>query len=346
MINYEEINELLTPERVKKILDKLKIPYEDKGDFLIMPTVCHNASVDDASHKLYYYFNNHIFVCYTEDGNMSIWKFLRNFYETRNIDYDWYTDIYKLITDDMSELNFNYESYKTIKKKFDINKEVNLQVYDKKVLDSFIKYYPIEWLNDRITKKAMDKFNILFSPWRNKIIIPHYNVNNELIGIRGRALNKDEIETFGKYMPVQVEGVWYKHPLSMNLYGLNVTKENIKKYKYCYLFEAEKSVLQLEGFKMPNCGVAVCGSQFNKFALHLLMKEAAPQEIIICFDREEKPGEDKYYTKLKQICEKYKNYANFSFIYDRRGLTDMKDSPTDKGEEIFKKLLGERVKVK
>lgn len=76
------------------------------------------------------------------------------------------------------------------------------------------------------------------------------------------------------------------------------------------------------------------------------MKTCALHEIILCFDKEELPGEDKYFNKLWNICQKYKNYCNFSFIYDREGLLDLKDSPTDKGEETFIKLVGKRVIVK
>lgn len=108
----------------------------------------------------------------------------------------------------------------------------------------------------------------------------------------------------------------------------------------------EKSVLQFESFNLPHCAVAVCGSQFNKFQLNLLLKIAAPEEIIICFDKEEQPGEDKYFNKLYAIGEKYKNYCNFSFIYDRLGLLEMKDSPSDKGEAIFRKLFSTRVRIR
>ena len=52
-----------------------------------------------------------------------------------------------------------------------------------------------------------------------------------------------------------------------------------------YVFESEKSVLQMEGFKQDNCSVAVCGSHFNKYQLNILMKECHPKEIIICFDK-------------------------------------------------------------
>ena len=103
--------------------------------------------------------------------------------------------------------------------------------------------------------------------------------------------------------------------------------------------------MQMEEFSIPNCSAAVCGSNFNKYQLNILMKFCTPDEIVLCFDNEEKPGEDKYFNKLYEICKKYNQYCNFSFIYDREGLLDLKDSPTDKGEEVFNKLLKKRVKV-
>ena len=57
MINYQEIIEELDDNKVKDMLDKLNIPFEDRGDYILMPTVCHNADSDEASWKLYYYKN-------------------------------------------------------------------------------------------------------------------------------------------------------------------------------------------------------------------------------------------------------------------------------------------------
>jgi DNA primase len=147
-------------------------------------------------------------------------------------------------------------------------------------------------------------------------------------------------------MPVKLEQTWYKHPLSMNLYGLYENKATIKKQKICYVFESEKSVLQFESFNMPHCAVAVCGSQFNKYQLNILLKHCAPSEIVICFDSEENEGETKYFDKLYALCKKYTQYCQFSFVYDRLGLLGKKDSPSDKGEETFKKLIEKRVRVR
>ena len=348
MIDYQEIIEQLDDEKVKQLLDSFNIPFEDKGNFLILPTVCHNQDVDSASMKLYYYKNTHIFQCYTECGAMSIFTFLKNYYETRDIEYNWYDDILQVILN-CSAANTAVkatEGYKSIRDNYTIKKDRRqLPTYPESLLDIFVKYYPIEWLNDGISRKAMDKYHICFSPTQNKIIIPHYDAAGRLVGIRGRALNKWEIENIGKYMPVQIENKWYSHPLSLNLYGLNFNKETIKQTGVAYLFEAEKSVMQMESFTLPNGAAAVCGSNLNKYALDILIRECHPYEIILCFDNEEEPGKTDYFDKLYHICDKYKQYANFSFVYDKEKLLNLKDSPSDKGEEVFKYLLETRVRV-
>lgn len=348
MIDYQAIIEELDDNKVKVMLDKLDIPYDDRGDYLVMPTVCHHSSIDEASLKLYYYKNTHIFYCYTEDGAMSIFSFLKHFYEARDIDYDWFIDIYEVIRgcSYFSETDYNSNSYKAIRDDYTLKKtRQELPAYPKEIMECFIKYYPVEWLNDGISREAMDKFNIRYSPSQNKIIIPHYDVSGRLVGIRGRALNQEDIDTWGKYMPVQIEGKWYSHPLSLNLYGLDKTKENIKATGIAYLFEAEKSVLQMDSFSIPNCAAAVCGSKLNKYALDILVRTCHPQEIVICFDKEELLHEDRYFNHLYELCKKYQAYTNFSFIYDKENLLNLKDSPTDKGEEVFLKLLKKRVKV-
>ena len=348
MIDYQEIVENLNDEKVKQLLDNFNIPYEDKGNYILMPTVCHNAEADDASWKLYYYKNTHLFQCYTECGAQTIFTFLKNYYEIRNIVYDWYEDILQVILNcsNVQSRAPNPNQYKSIQDNYTPRKERRqLPTYPEGVLDVFIKYYPIEWLNDGISRAAMDKFNIRFSPIQNKIIIPHYDAAGRLVGIRGRALNEWEIENFGKYMPVQIEGKWYSHPLSLNLYGLNHNKENIKRTGIAYLMEAEKSVLQMESFNIPNCAAAVCGSKLNKYALDILLRECHPKEIVISFDQEEEPKSSKYFNQLYSLCQKYSAYSNFSFIYDKEHLLQLKDSPTDKGENIFYRLLETRVKV-
>ena len=77
MIDYQSIVENLRDEDVFKLLEQLGAEPVDKGSHFVCKTVCHNEDPEEASAKLYYYKNSHLFVCYTECGNMSIFKFLK-----------------------------------------------------------------------------------------------------------------------------------------------------------------------------------------------------------------------------------------------------------------------------
>ena len=349
MIDYEQIVKDLKDEEVIRLMYELGADrHEETDNYIIFPTICHNENATEASMKLYYYKDTHLLYCYTEDGPMSIYKFLENYYKTRNIEYNWGQDILKVVfqCSAATELTTKETIFKqSLKDKYRKRQSIQLAAYSPNVLESFVKQYPIEWLEDNISAGAMDKYNIRYSISQNKIIIPHYDINNRLVGIRGRALNESEI-AYAKYAPVKIEDIVYKHKLSLNLYGLNHNWKNIKELGICYIAESEKAVLQSELFGEKNCTVAICGSSLNIYQIKLLIQHCQPKEIVLCLDKEELPGEDKYFYKLWDMCSKYKLYTNMSFIYDRENLLNLKDSPFDRGRNIFNKLLEKRVKVK
>ena len=51
------------------------------------------------------------------------------------------------------------------------------------------------------------------------------------------------------------------------MYGLNVNKDNIKKYKYAIVFEGEKSVLKMGSWYEDSTAVAMNGSNFSEYQL-------------------------------------------------------------------------------
>ena len=154
------------------------------------------------------------------------------------------------------------------------------------VLDIYKNYYHKTWINEGISVEAMQKFNIKFDSYNNKIIIPHYDPEDQLIGIRGRSLNQEDIKEGRKYMPVRVENTIYSHPVSCNLYGLNHNLETIRKLRKVFIVEGEKSVLKIESFyPNQNFSVAVCGDKISDFQKDLILKYV--DEIIIGFDKTE-----------------------------------------------------------
>lgn len=370
MLDLNKILNELTDDDVIKILTSLGCTsYINNTNEIIFQTICHNEVAEDGSMKLYYYKKNKRFHCYTHcSETFNLYTLIEKVFclhggnkvETRNDkkeknDFCFFDTVKYVIDRTNFSLDFNseIEKYKSEKLKYKRkNRTLQLPTYSNSILDIFDKTYPIEWINDGISYSAMDAFNIRYSTSRNKIIIPHYNIQNQLIGIRGRALNKEEVELYGKYMPIEIENIWYNHPLSQNLYGLNLSKEIISKKRKAVIFEGEKSCLLYYGYfgKEDNISVACCGSSVNKTQVDLLIKNCNLDEIIIAFDKEyvetnDEKGE-KYFNKLYNICKKYNNYVNFSFIFDRDNLLELKDSPVDKGIDIYKKLYSSRVKVK
>ena len=81
MIDYKSIVEQLDTQKIIELMETLGAEdYIEKNGYVIFPTICHNEDASEASMKLYYYENSHIFQCYTECGSMSIFQFMKNYY--------------------------------------------------------------------------------------------------------------------------------------------------------------------------------------------------------------------------------------------------------------------------
>lgn len=352
-----ELQKNLTDDNIITLVSSLGADrYENKENYIIFPTICHNENPEDASMKLYYYKNTGLFTCYTDcSESFNIYTLFEKVYALQNKEIR-FSEIVNTIIEkaevDFSLYQFGEGKYKSVSDKYKKkNHQKKLEIFDEKVLKVFDKHYPVEWIAEGISKESMDKYNILYSISRNKIIIPHYNIDGQLIGIRGRTLDKDEEEKFGKYMPIEVEGKWYSFPLSQNLYGLNISKEAIKRNKRVIIFEGEKSTYKYDKFfPENNISCATCGSSLNKNQLNILLRNFEIEEIIIAFDKEyqkynSKEGQD-YFKKIENLCKKYSNYCNFSFIFDKENLLKLKDSPVDRGKTIFLHLYEKRIQVR
>jgi len=355
----KDVIDSITLEDVKNFLESLgvtQILVNKEKEYLVCPTICHNPINEAESMKLYWYQNNKIFRCYTECNEaMSIFKLYQkymaiNHYPVSIEEAELYVKQclkHLVVSTERDKNNFiiDPERYK-----FKINIPV-LDEYPKEMLSYFTHYYHPSWLKDGITKESMDKFHIGFSLSQNKVIIPHFDINGRLIGIRGRAFNKEEAEMYGKYRPLQIGKTIYTHPLQFNLYGIYEHKKGIQMRRQAIIAEAEKSVLLDDGYygEFSNT-VACCGSSFNKYHINMLTNILGANEIIIALDKEYTDWRTdkarKYKKRIETLCKQYENYASFSYIWDYDNVLEEKDSPFDKGKEVFEHLYKTRVKVR
>ena len=358
-----KIREALTDENIYDLLQEWGgDPSRDTFGY-VSATICHNPP-GEGSRKLYYYENTGLFRCYT--GCDSYFDIFELTAKVAKIQWDKEFDLNDAVRwiaqkfgfsgdhenrpedEDLDDWKYlaNYERIQDITVK---DNSIILKEYDKSILDRFnyeVKIGP--WLREGISQAAIEQAQVGYYPGGDQITIPHFDKDGRFIGLRGRTLCADEGERFGKYRPMKINKELYNHPLGMNLYGLNWSKNNINVIKKAIIFESEKSVLMYGSYFGidNNISVACCGSSISAYQIQMLM-DAGAEEIIIAFDRQFQDIGDNEFKHLKsnllKLRNKYKNYVNISFIFDKNKITEYKSSPIDEGPEKFLQLFKERI---
>jgi hypothetical protein len=366
MINYDkaEIRDSLVIENIFDLLQEWGGDPEYTSFGILSSTICHNQP-GEGSRKLYYYENSGLFRCYTGcDSYFDIFELTRKIAKIQHeVEFDlndavrWIAGKFGIMGEVIDSMNDNgladwsyLDNYKRIQD-IDLKKKDNviLKEYNSEILDRFNYSLKIEpWLKEGISQEAINQALIGFYPGGDQITIPHFDKDGRFVGLRGRTLCKEEADIFGKYRPLKVNRIMYNHPLGMNLYNFNFSKNQISQIKKAIIFEGEKSTLLYKSyFGLENdISVACCGSSVSSYQIELLIGAGAT-EIIVAFDRQFQEIGDKEFQHLKsnliRLRNKYKNYVTISFIFDKNMITGYKDSPVDCGKEIFLQLFKERI---
>lgn len=370
--NIDDIKENLSTDQIFELLVELRgEPKRFKEDMIVSKTICHHPieELGDAGYKLYYYENTRLFRCYTgcSEPTYDVFELVRKVKSKElNKDYSLYMAIQfvvsffnlsseYIITSENSITKEDYAIFRNYERLRELSTEGGQQEVELKSYKAdFLQHMPtpiIEpWVRDGISPEIMDEFEICYNPVGKGIVIPHRDKNGKLIGIRERTLITEKAERYGKYMPLKFNGKMYNHPLSFNLYGLYQNKQNIQNFKTVFVFESEKAVLQYATMfgQENNIAVAICGSSFIKYQAKLLI-DLGVEHIIVGLDKQYKEFEDNEHKKLVRNLEgihhKYGNQVCISYLFDKGELLGYKDSPTDRGKEVFLELFKNKVNI-
>lgn len=364
MITFDKlkIRESLTTENIFDLLYEFGGEPNAAAFGLVSATICHNPP-GEGSKKLYYYENTGLFKCFTGcdeyfDPFQLVIKVAKIQWGKEfdlNDAVRWVAQRFGLSGEYAENPDEKLEDWKYLTNYERIQeitlKESNiiLKEYDDEILNRFnygVKIRP--WLDEGISQEAMDQARIGFYPGGDQITIPHFDSNDRFVGLRGRTLCEEEGRLFGKYRPLKINKELYNHPLGMNLYNLNFSKDNIKIMKKVIVFESEKSTLLYKSyFGLDNdISVACCGFSISAYQIQMLL-DLGVEEIVIAFDRQFEAIGDEEFKRLKtnliKLRNKYKNSATISFIFDKNMITGYKSSPIDEGPEKFLQLFKERI---
>lgn len=230
------------------------------------------------------------------------------------------------------------------------------------------------------TKEGIDVvtlklYQVAYHPEHHTIILPHHNVNGEIVGLYERSFlmtrrefrkkypDVDYKETLklprAKYVPLlrdefyremlpDEEKTSWSFPNSQNLYGLHIAKPYIEKTGEAIIFEGAKSVMLAHQWGYPN---AVASHTFGCHVNHInMLYECGARTIYLAFDKqyEVQDEDDKewmlYQKKTKGIAARIKDVGGIIIkrIIDLPNtgvVLDKKDAPVDKGKEKFETLF-------
>ena len=354
-MDFKELREQLTDEMLKSILIQFDVePVMETAESIIFPTCCHNRV--GGSPKLYYYKNSKLFHCYTECGEtFDIFTLLQKMYKLRGEEISLRQAV-SLCDLDATHINPEDSSYsciEDIKYMQSINnfyipdvESLDFKVYDNSILRKFSFDYLglMPWIKEGIGIEALQKFNIKYDSFRDAIVIPNFDYNGKLIGVRERFLKPQDVLK-GKYRPLFDNGVLYNHPTGRTFYDIYENHKAIEKKKMCIIVEGEKGVLCYDTMygSENNITLATLGQNITRDHIQYLLKMGV-RTVVLAYDTD---YED--YEQLRKVEQKYIDkanvlapYFNVSILMDYDFVLPHKSSPVEGGKEVFEKLLRDR----
>lgn len=226
-------------------------------------------------------------------------------------------------------------------KKMKVLNEMKHEPYHHQILDwkEFNRYSkePVqEWLSEGIEQNIMDLFDVRIDTVQNKIVYPVYDINGNLINVKGRTRNKNfkalKIPKYINYFPVGVMDYFQ---------GLNITLPYITETNEVVIFESIKSVMKAYGWGYKNC-VSAEKHTLTKEQVNLLVKLKV--NIVFAYDSDV----DYKDSGVRQNIDKLKRITNVYIIQDKKcllGGKETKNAPVDLGKAIWEELYNNKRKV-
>ena len=205
--------------------------------------------------------------------------------------------------------------------------EYNEVIYNESFKERFIRCDCKLFFDDGVNSKSQDKFYVCYDSLDNRVVFPIRNYNGNIVSFKGRSNDKDYlikgIPKFIYYYPI--DAMYYLYGYYENYYDILNSDEVI-------VGEAEKFVQQLDSMDIHNA-LSLSKKVISPPQLEKLIK--LHKDIVLVFDKG---------VSLEEIfieCRKFKNLCNVYYIYDKDDLLKNKESPTDRGFDVFNKLYTE-----
>ena len=350
MLDIAAIKSQITDDDIIAIMDSMGIPLVSaNSQYQLYPSACHHSDWERHKNKLYYYVQSQRWHCYSCSGDwdtIGLVQHLRKCTFNQAVDYICHTlniNATEVVQDDMRD------QWQRDLRRWLPNAEAEpepLTTYDPSVLRLFKPLPHKSWLDDGISASAMRKFGIGWYGRNAQVAIPVRDPDGNLVGIHARNTRRAVIDAGRKYEPLRTLTQDYRFPTGRVCYGLYENQAAIKSSREVILFEAPKSTLQMATMLGDSAScVSLFGWNCNKLRRDMLL-DLGIQRVNIALDRQyHKPSGDEfavYVRQVKKIAALFKPYCQVGIIWDKQDRLGYKDSPSDKGLEVWNQLYQER----
>lgn len=221
-----------------------------------------------------------------------------------------------------------------VAKHFAPPKKVRKQAKSTVLPDDYMERYEREpdklsvWELEGISKVSLERFQVRYDRFSDRLVYPIRSPDGKIVNVGGRTLDPDWKEKkLRKYTYFKSWGEL------KTIYGFAENLEYIKKQGEIIIFEGCKSVLLADTWGIHNAG-AILTSHLNPNQMKLLIGLGC--RVVFALDKDISIREDHSINRLKQ-------FVNVEYIWDGAGLLDEKDSPVDKGPDVWKRLYEGRL---
>ncbi|MGZ9868233.1 DNA primase [Priestia endophytica] len=235
-------------------------------------------------------------------------------------------DFYKETSDKPSETpQYTLWLDKLKKKRTSTPQIIQNEVLDESVLEEYETIPYLKWYQEGLSLQTQRKFQIGLDIKTERVTFPIHNKQGELIGVKGRYCGSNEdIEKKYKYL--------YLRPCnkSIEFFNLHRALPHIKAKKEVIVLEGGKTTMYLDQWGIHN-SISTEGDSLTEAQIKILEELGLDIKFIFMWDK------DKGTEFIKEEAAKLKGRLKYA-MYDSDNLLSDKDSPSDRGKQVFMKL--------
>lgn len=187
------------------------------------------------------------------------------------------------------------------------------------------------WADEGISWQTMRRFGVRYDAFDDRIVYPITDCDGNIVSVCGRTCDPDFKEKkIRKYTYLKQIG-------SLDtIYAFSLNREFILSSREIILFEGAKSCMKAWDWGIRNTG-ALLTSHLSIHQLKFLIKLSNFHRVRIVFalDSDIDISQD---DNIRKLC----SYARVEWVKNRDDVLSAKDSPTDRGRQIFENLYSRR----